>query len=878
MVHGRRAEREAVAALLAGASAGRGGVLVLRGEAGIGKSTVLRDAVARADGLLVLSCAGVESEVAQAFSGLHQLLRPVLRHVDGLPPAQAAALRGALGIADGTASEFVVSAALVDLVAAVAAESPLLLVVDDLQWLDRASAGALLFACRRVAAEPVAVLLAVRDSTVDTSDLPEVVLPGLGRSDAVRLLAERGREWPGDAVLAATGGNPLALLELAEHGDLGQVVADFALTGTVPVGSRVRTAFLRRVSALPPSARSLLLVAAAEDTGRLDTVLGAARRLGVPDDALGTAEDSGLLAVVGTELRFRHPLVRSAVYADATFHRRRAAHLAVADELGAGSDRATWHRAVAATGPDERLAEAVERGADEARRRGGEAAAVAVLRRAARLSGTADGRRRRLVTAAFVALDSGQPDVARALAGEVMAEPVPAVTLAQLNGTVELYSGDPAVAFGHLMRCGELLARTDPEEAAWTFTLASSAAFLGGDMLGARTATERILDLDCSPATRRAARALSDGVITSQELWELPGDLAEHQQDGGGRTWMWATAIAWLGSDQREALRLAEAAGHRLRAVGATGAISELLYYRADIAYRLGLWTEGIAHAEEGVRFSREAGQRGWTANLLAVLARFAAARGDAPACQEHADRALAIAVPLRQHAAAGMARAALGLLALSEGDDAGAFARLAELDVQPLMTFGALTDVVEAAVRVGERDLALRHVEWFEKWAGDRVWTRERLHHCRALLSDDPEPHHLAALSTEDGRDRPFVRGRTHLLYGEWLRRERRGVDARVHLRAAAELFGGLGATAWARRAEGELRAAGGAVQHDAGSLTPQELRVVRLAAVGYSNREIGLRLHLSPRTVGSHLYRVFPKLGVTSRGQLRTLDLDAP
>ncbi|MFC0062992.1 AAA family ATPase [Umezawaea endophytica] len=877
MIHGRQAEQDVVAALLAGAAEGRGGVLVLRGEAGIGKSTLLRHAVAGAPGALVLSCAGVESEVAQAFSGLHQLVRPVLRHVDGLPPAQADALRGALGIADGGASEFVVSAALVALIAAVAAEGPLLLVVDDLQWLDRASAGALLFACRRLVDEPVAVLLAVRDSTVDTSDLPQVVLEGLAKPDAARLLEDRGQEWPGDAVLSATGGNPLALVELAEHDDLGPVVADFALTGTVPVGTRVRKAFLRRVLALPPSARSLLLVAAAEDTGRLDTVLGAARRLGVADDALGAAEESGLLTVVGTELRFRHPLVRSAVYADATFHRRRAAHLAIADQLGSSTDRATWHRAVAATGPDERLAEAVERGADEARRRGGEAAAVAVLRRAARLSETVDGRRRRLVTAAFVALDSGQPDVARALVGEVMVDRVPAVTLAQLNGTVELYSGDPAVAFGHLMRCGELLADDDPEEAAWTFTLASSGAFLASDMIGARTATERILDLDCSPATLRAARALLDGVITSQELWELPGDLAEHQPDGGERTWMWATVIAWLGSDQREARKLAEAAGARLRAVAATGAISELLYYQADIAYRLGLWPEGVAHAEEGVRFSHEAGQRGWTANLLAVLARFAAARGDAVACKEYAERALAIAVPLRQHAAAGMVRAALGLLALGDGDDAGAFALLAELDVQPLMTVGALTDVVEAAVRVGERDLALRHVEWFEKWAGDRVWTRERLHQCHALLSDDPEPHHLGALSTEDGRDRPFVRARTHLLYGEWLRRERRGVDARVHLRAAAELYGGLGATAWTRRAEGELRAAGGSFQRDAGTLTPQELQVAQLAAVGYSNREIGERLHLSPRTVGSHLYRVFPKLGVTSRGQLRNLDLDA-
>jgi len=877
VIHGRRAERDAIAGLLADARAGRGRVLVLRGEAGIGKSTLLRDAVARADGMRVLSCAGVESEVAQAFSGLHQLVRPVLRHVDGLPAAQADAVRGALGVVDGAASDFVVSAALVGLLAAAAAEEPLLVVVDDLQWLDRASSAALLFCCRRLAADRIAVLLAVRDSTVDTSDLPELSLEGLAKSDAARLLAERGWDRPNDAVLAATGGNPLALLELADGGDPRQLVADFALTGTVPLGSRVRKAFLRRVEALPARARDLMLVAAAEDTGSLDTVLGAAARLGLPADALGEAEDSGLLAVVGAELRFRHPLVRSAVYADATFHRRRAAHLAIADQLGAHSDRATWHRAVAATAPDERLAEAVERGADAARRRGGEAAAVSVLRRAAQLSGTADGRRRRLVTAAFVALNSGQPDVARTLVDEVMADPVPAVTLAQLNGTIELYDGDPAVARAHLLRCGELLADTDPEEAAWTFTLASSAAFLAGDMIAARAATERIFELPCAPATLRAARALADGAIDSAELWDLPGALAASHPESGGRTWMWATVIGWLGPDQREARKLAELAGSKLRAVAATGAIPELHYYQADIDFRLGLWDSGIAHAEEGIRFSHETGQRGWRANLLAVLARFAAARGEVEECVRHTDRALAIAVPLRQHTAVAMAHAALGHLALVDGGDAEALGRLVDLGVQPLMTLGALTDVVEAALRLGKPEVAWERVEWFEKWAGDRVWTRERLHHCRALLSDDPEPHFLGALSTEDGRDRPFVRARTHLHYGEWLRRERRGVDARGQLRAAAELYGGLGATAWARRAESELRAAGGSFQRGTGALTPQELQVARLAAAGLSNREIGLRLHLSPRTVGSHLYRMFPKLGVTSRGRLRDLDLDA-
>ncbi len=343
---------------------------------------------------------------------------------------------------------------------------------------------------------------------------------------------------------------------------------------------------------------------------------------------------------------------------------------------------------------------------------------------------------------------------------------------------------------------------------------------------------------------------------------------------------MWAAVIGWLGPDQRQARKLAEVAGTRLRAVGASGALPELLYYQADIDYRLGLWTEGVAHAEEGVAFSYETGQRGWTATLLALLARFAAGRGDAAECTRLAERALAIAGPLRQRLATTIAQTALGSLALGEGDAVEAFARLSRLGDQPLITLGALTDVVEAAVRVGRPEIGEKHLDLFARWAGGGAMTLERLHHCRALLGDDPEPHFRRALSIEDGQDRPSIRARTCLLYGEWLRRAKRTVEARVQLETAVELYRGIGAAAWVRRAGNELRAAGGSVQRtgdEAGSLTPQELQVAQLAAVGFSNREIGVRLHLSPRTVGSHLYRMFPKLGVTSRGQLRDLDLHA-
>ncbi|WP_245930314.1 helix-turn-helix transcriptional regulator [Allonocardiopsis opalescens] len=902
---GRAAETRAVGELLAAACEGAGGVLVLRGEAGIGKSALLRHAAGLAaepgrDGapMRVLSCAGVESEVEYAFSGLLQLLRPVLGHLGELPAVQAEALRGALGLGPGTASDFLVAAAVLGLLGAAAAERPLLVLVDDLQWLDRASAAALLFAARRLPTEPVAVLLAVREpaaAAVDTSDLPARRLEGLDAADAARLLAEAG--WTAapplrEAVLAASGGNPLALIELAGLGGSGGL-AELPLTGTLPVGDRVRTAFARRARALPPDSRELLLVAAAEETGRTATVTGAAARLGLPPGALEPAERSGLVELAGPELRFRHPLVRSAVYADAPADRRRAAHLAVAGQLAAdgAGDRAAWHRALAATAPDEALAEELERGAETARRRGGEAAAASVLRRAAALSTTAEGRRRRTVAAAFVALESGQPDLARTLVGEVMAEPVPAVTLAQLTGTVEMYSGDPAVAAASLIRCGELMADDDPEEAAWTFMLAAGAAFQSGDLRRTDWAVRRIAGLDCSPATRTAGLGMAgalEGRVSGAELWELPAALAASQTETGGRPWMWAAIIGWLGPDQRLAARLAEAAGQVLRATGARASLTELLYYQADIEFRLGRWPEGLRHAEEGLHFSRETGQRGWTASLLALLARYAAVRGAAAQCRACADDALALAVPMRHRLAAAVAASSLGLLALGEGDPEAAFAALtgphfggAPLGLAHVPT-GMVPDLVEAAMRTGRADTAREVVDDYAAWveAGTGPLQRALLDQCRALAADDgsAEEFHRAAVAGADAQQRPFAAARAALRYGEWLRRARRPAEAREPLRSAFTVLDRLGAEPWARRARLELAAAGGTAHRldPAARLSPQERAVARLAAAGYSNREIAERLYLSPRTVGSHLYRMFPKLGIGTRSQLRELDLD--
>ncbi|MEV0197653.1 helix-turn-helix transcriptional regulator, partial [Nonomuraea sp. NPDC050691] len=525
--------------------------------------------------------------------------------------------------------------------------------------------------------------------------------------------------------------------------------------------------------------------------------------------------------------------------------------------------------------------------------RGGAAAAISVLRQAARLSESPADRRHRTVTAAFVALDAGRPGLARTLADQVMAEPVPAVTLAQLNGTIELYGGDPAIAFTHLVRCAELMASSDPEEAAWTLLLAAGSALRAGDMGATLLATRRITALDCSSATLRAAEGLLggfEGVVTGAELWELPAALPGGRGGGDERQWMWATVIGWMGPDDHQALRLVEATGRRVRAEGSAALLTEVLSYHADIEFRLGRWAEGAAHAEEGLRFSYETGQRGWTAGFLAQAARFAAVRGDAAACRRHARQALEVAFPLRERLAAATATGALGLLALGEGASAEAFAELLRLfergspHSNDFVALAMLPDLVEAAVGAGDTEPARRIVEAMEPRTGGvrgpaalAGW-----HRSHAMLSDDAraESHYRSALASLGPDRRPFDRARTELLYGEWLHGNHRRTEAQAMLRAASETFDALGAEPWARRARGRFLAAGGGPprrsRRVAALLSPQEREVSRLAARGLSNREIGDRLHLSPRTVGSHLYRAFPKLGISARAQLRDLDLD--
>lgn len=906
MIVGRDDELGALAELLAAARAGCSRTLVLRGEAGVGKSTLLRAAVDQAAGMTVLSCAGVESEIELAFSGLHQLLTTALDGLDALPVAQADAVRRALGRSDGPAAELLVSAGVLGLLAANAEHRPHLIVADDVQWLDRATTRALLFTCRRLLAEPIAVLLAVRDPdtwTVDTGDLPELHLAGLDRTPAAILLESCG--WSGpqplrNALIDLTAGNPLALHELAMDHDAERLGDAVALAGTVPLSDRLHAAFSQGVSGLSAEARTMLLLAACDDTGNRGIVQSAAKRLGVPPAALDEVERAKLVEDVAQHLRFRHPLIRSAVYRDAATGSRIAAHRALGDELSSAgdADRAAWHHALAASGADDALAAALERTAEASGRRGGGVATVAALELAARLSTTTDGRARRFAAAAFAAAHAGQMPQAERLIERAMAErPDEATTigLARLRGMIVLDGGDPTVAHEHLDVAASTLATGAADahaEAASILLLLSDAARHADRLDLSIAAGQRIAELDGGAyrllGTWLAAAADGALPVEGTEPWQVAKTIAGMFGPHDPRGAVFPLVIGWLGPHHRQARALGIQASEALRAAGMAGPMAPLLSMLVDLDYQLGMWPAALAHAEEGLRFAADTGQRTRLADLLAARALLAAGQGDHAACQRDTDEAMTLALKQHNRLAAATATWAAGSLALTTGDVATGYGRLLELTTpagpcaQQQVLRKAMPDLVEAAVRSGQQERAATMLAPFIGWAERSTlpWAQAHLHRCRALVSTDDSAEEHFHLATSAGADLPYEQARTALLHGEWLRRDRRPAAARTPLMLAVQLFDGLGAVALADRARSELRAAGGSARRSqpiAGSgLTPQELQVAQLAAAGMSNREIAQQLFLSPRTVGYHLYKLFPKLGIAHRAQLRELDLN--
>jgi DNA-binding CsgD family transcriptional regulator len=911
LLYGRDAESSVIDRLLEGARESRGGVLVIRGEAGVGKSALLEEARQRASDLRVLGCTGIQSESALPFAALHQLLRPVLRHLKKVPTPQADALQGALGLAAGRGDDrFLVSLAALSLLAEAAEQRPLLCLVDDAHWLDDASADALVFMARRLEAEGIVVLFAAREGEArrfEASGLAELRLGGLDAEAAGALLDGRGAVALSPETRArlveATGGHPLALIELPSTLNEAQLAAGEPLLTPIPVSARVERAFLGRVRELPEATQTLLLVAAADDTGEVSTVLRAAAQLDVRPEALDAAEAAGLAALCGTRLELHHPLVRSAVYQGAALSKRRAAHRALATVLDgeAEADRRAWHRAAASVGPDPFVVEELEQAARRARRRSAFAAASLAFERAAALTADEQLRATQLTAAAENAWLAGRPSRALALLERGRALASDTVQRADIDGwrgLIELNSGVPANAYQLLVRAAAEVAPVDGRRALKLLNTASFAASLSGDPAANVAIAElaRGLAVDETPFVQTMTQllvglgALSERDFTAaaaglRRAFELGAELEDEVLVEEPSAWLFAGRAPLFLGDDRSVFSLHQRLAAQARASGALGTLVQALPRLANAEVWAGRWASASASAHEGMALAKEIGQLNLIAHSLAVLALIAAHRGDEQNCRSLAAEGRELANARGLALSVESADWAIALLELGLGRPEEAYRAAREIS-GTLIGFWSGFDRIESAIHAGERDVAHEWLDPFEQWAGSSgaAWARAGALHCRALLSQDEqeaERSFLAALDIHAVANRPFQRARTELAWGAFLRRTRRRVEAREHLRAALDGFETLGSTQWTERARIELRASGQTARRRVpgtrDQLTAQELQIAHFVAQGLSNRAVGAQLFLSPRTIAAHLRSIFRKLGISSRTELARFHLDS-
>ncbi|MGW6055359.1 AAA family ATPase [Streptomyces sp. NPDC055189] len=883
MLYGRSVEISALDEVIAQARHGSGGAVVLRGEAGAGKTALLDAVAARGAAMKVLRTGGVESESDLAFAALHQLLRPVAGLLDALPGPQRDAVRAALGHAacDGAGDRFLLGAGVLSLLAEAAAPQGLICVVDDFHWADRASADALLFAARRLGTERIAMLFAVRGdapvkgvpSTVGVRGLPEDAAAELLESRHGLLAAPVRRE-----LITLTGANPLALDEIAARLTPAQLAGREVLPDPLPGGVRL---FGDRVTGLSAPARLVALLAAVETD--LAVVLRAAERLAAGAAGTGAAgtgaaafaelEESGLAEVSGTGVRFRHPLMRSAVHEAAAPAEVRHAH-AVLAELTTG-DRKAWHLAGAALSQAEPVAVALAEAAGRARDRGGYGAAATALARAAELTPEPRARAVRLKDAAVAAWLAGLPGQAESLlaeAGEGAGADITLVReIAQLRGRFELNSGNAAEAVRILAAGDSLDMLADAVEAA--SNVGDTTAVIE---LGRRAAAHPEGFLRDTVA---GIGLTLDGDVAGPALLRRALARAGELEDAAG--YLWATAAASALGELDVATEMTERAGRVARVSGMTGQLPVVLGFVATAERLAGRLARSQAVSEEGLALAREAGYENTVAAHLANLAALAALRGEEEPCARQARAALAIALPHRVGLHAGVAAYALAMLELCLGRYASAHDQFRAIAAagpgagHPMVAWRSMPDRVEAAVGAGDEAGARAALAAYERSAEHAATSESRalLARCRGLAESADEAF-TEALGLHTN---PFEAARTALLLGERLRRAQRPGQARAHLRMAWEIFEQVGARPWARRAREELRAAGengSAPPPDVlDALTPQELRIAGLVADGLSSKEIAARLFLSPRTVEYHLYKIYPKLGIGSRTDLARL-----
>jgi DNA-binding CsgD family transcriptional regulator len=922
MLNGRAAEQAAIDRLLAAARAGTSGVLVLRGDAGIGKTALLDYAAATAGGFQVVRGTGIESEAELPFAGLHLLLRPALDRIGALPVPQRQALEGAFGLAParpgdrgglggssprGGTDRLLIGMAVLSLLSELAGEGPLLCLVDDAHWLDGSSAAALAFAARRLGEDGIALIMAARDGEgrFSAQGLPELRLPGLPPESAAALLDAQPADLTAALryrILAEAQGNPLALIELpTAAAPAAEDPGELALTG------RLLAAFSGQAARLPDASRLLLLVAAADDVGEASLVLRAGEALGADAADLAPAERAGLIRQAGQSLAFRHPLIRAAVYQEAPLGQRLAVHRALADAMEGreGSDdagRRAWHRAAGAAEPDEQIAAGLDRAAEQAAERGGYAAAAAASARAAELSADPAARARRLTIAAEAAAESGDLTRARALAARAEPDAGDAMLRAGLlhvRALADFGEGSFRGAHRLLLEGADLLAGTSPALAARILVQAFHTAWYIGepelaDVAGRLTAL-RIPDGEpMQPVAAYLAATL--GTLFGWRADGVPAltDVIARARRAGADAPLDLVQVCGAGliaGQDAQTYETAAALAAEARGQGRIGVLPTILFFLAEGELFHGRHRDALATAAEAVQVASDSGQWHWVSQVSGLLAYLAAAAGDEARCRKLADEAMTAATAGNVAPGSPWGHWSLGLLDLGGGRVEAALGRLETLAEGPtqhhVSVMRSAPDLVEAAVRIGEPDRAAKPLRRFEQWGAraGQPWIDALVLRCRALLAPDAEAESLyaAALEAHQREDRPFERARTQSLYGEWLRRARRKADARTQLRAALEIFDRLGAEPWSGRAASELRATGVVMPQSPGpgalgQLTPQELQIVRLAAQGLSNRDIAAQLFLSPRTVGYHLYKAYPKLGVAARSELPGLIYDDP
>jgi DNA-binding CsgD family transcriptional regulator len=871
-----------------------GGALVVRGEAGIGKSALLMAARERARhrGIAVVSKTGALSEAQLAFAGLHQLLLPLLGSLDVLPDPQRRALETAFGIAEGEAPDlFLIGLATLGLVAERSAEKPLLFVVEDGHWLDRPSLEVLEFVARRVESDPVILLFAVREgvpSSFDDADLPELHVAGLDEDASNALLELSAATLTHDLkrrILEEAAGNPLALIELpAAAAELGTRAAR---SGPLPLTARLEQTFAWRLANLSARVRGLLLLAALDDVdlGELSRAAGTPLE---PDD-LTEAVAIGLGTLDAGRFRFRHSLIRSAVGQAATSDELRQAHAALAEALADEPDRAVWHRAAATSGPDDEVAAALDAAAQRANLRGGADIAVAALQRAAELTADPDSRALRLFRAGDLALDLGRRDGVRLLrAAQQIGLPVAEHAIASFYFELaeSTWSGSATIRdFARIAR--ELADGGESGRALHALATVSVRAFWERLDDETRREVAAISDKIAAPVDDpRRLRVLSmvDPIGRGKQVVERiarlsPVGMSDPEQlfsVGAAASSVWADTLA---------IPFLQTAAARARTEGRLGLLAHTLVFEAWANLHRGAVRHAITNAAEGARIAEEIRALRYVVAARAAQAIAGAEQGEDESSERLIAEAEALLLPLGANPMLALLALARGRVALAAERFGEAYEHLVRIfdsgsaAFHPFVRGWALADLADAAVR-GDGDLdAVRG--YLAEW--DQIATATTAPHLQvqvayaaAILAKDAvaEQHFRIAIASAQA-EWPFYVARAQLTYGVWLRRRRRMTQSRAPLREAAETFDALGLLRYAERARRELRASGETVRRRVpgawAQLSPQELQIAQLAAEGLSNREIGEQLYLSHRTVESHLYRLFPKLGVTSRAQLR-------